>query len=363
MDKISGIITANYLSDKNDLLTGERGIASMPYGGRYRLIDFPLSNMMNFGLTSVGIITPHKYRSLLDHIGSGKPWALDRKRGGLFILPGVSYGLNRTDSHFILKDLAKNEAFLRRGSSQYVIVSSARIVANINYDDLCKKHFETGADITMLYSRNCQNASSLMGIKLDDDRVIGTSASIKPGDPAFIECFIIATDFLLKLLEWYSAIDHLDLFEAIRFDLDKMDVRACEFDGYCANICDVDSYYAHSLDLLNPDIRAAVFNPDAPIMTKSQDTVPTKYMAGCEVKNSLIPAGCIIEGRVENSVLFRYTKIEAGAVVKNSIIMQNCTICSGACVENAIIDRGNIIGANTVLRGSEDNILVLPKAK
>ena len=363
MEKISGIITANYLYDRSEPLTAHRGIASLPYGGRYRLIDFPLSNMMNFGLTSVGVITPHRYRSLLDHIGSGKPWALDRKRGGLFILPGTSYGLSHSDSRFILKDIAVNEEFLRRGGSQYVIVSSSGIVANINYDDLCKTHFESGADITMLYSTNCRSCSNLMGLKLDGDRVIGTTENPAKGEPAFIESFIIGTDFLLKLIEWYSAIDHLDLFEAIQFDLDKMDVRACEFDGYCANICDAQSYYEHSLDLLNPDIRADVFNTEAPIMTKIQDTVPTKYMSDCKVSNSLIAAGCAIEGTVENSILFRHVTIEPGAVVKNSIIMQGCTVKAGACIENAIIDRGHVIAANTILRGCEDKIFVLPKAK
>lgn len=363
MDKISGIITANYLYDRSSPLTAHRGIASLPYGGRYRLIDFPLSNMMNFGLTSVGVITPHKFRSLLDHIGSGKPWALDRKRGGLFVLPGSSYGLSHASSRFILKDIAANSEFLSRGGSQYVIISSSGIVANINYDDLCRKHFETGADITMLYSKSCRSGSKLMGLKLDGDKVVGTTENPAAGEPAFIENFIIGTDFLLKLLEWYSAIDHLDLFEAIQFDFNKMDVRACEFDGYCANICDEQSYYEHSLDLLDPAVRADIFNTEAPIMTKIQDTVPTKYMSDCKVNNSLVAAGCFIEGTVESSILFRHVTIEPGAVVKNSIIMQGCTVKSGACIENAIIDRGHTIAANTVLRGCEDKIFVLPKAK
>ena len=361
MDKVTGIITANYSTEELGTLTEDRGTASLPYGGRYRLIDFPLSNLVNAGIDTVGIITPYKYRSLIDHVGSGKQWALDRKNGGLFILPGTLFGISSLNSRFLLRDLISNKVYFKRSKAQHVIVTSCNVIYNMDYTKLIDEHEATGADITMVYTEAAEDNNFLDKLTFEGGSVKSVTRGVKKGDNAFIDCFIIGTEFLLKIMEWYGALDHLDLFEVLQGEYSKMDVRGYKFDGYTAGVFDTKSYYARSMDLFDNEVRGELFNYNSMIMTKVQDSVPTKYLDGSCAKNSFISAGCIIEGTVENSILFRGVTVAKGAVVKNSIIMQSCDIEAGAVVENAIVDRNNTISADTVIKGSAENIYLIPK--
>lgn len=362
MVDVAGLITANYNTERLGRLTSERTIASLPYGSRYRLIDFPLSNMVNTGIKTVGVITPYKYRSILDHIGTGKEWSLDRKNEGLFVLPGSVFGISNSESRFLLRDMDRNKPFLLRSAAPYVIASSSNTIYNMDYTDLYRAHRESGADMTMVYRKADRNDPYVTKIHTEGELVTGVRQGVKPGDKAFMDCFIISRNLLLKMLEWYAAIKYLDLFEAIAEDYDKMDVRLYEFRGYSATIYDTETYFRHSLDLLNTAVRDELFSEDRPVMTKVQDTVPTKYLKDADVKNSLIPAGCIIGGTVERSILFRGVRVESGAVVKNSVIMQSCVIGRSAHVENAIIDKNNIISAGIVIKGSADSIFIQEKS-
>ena len=152
MDKIVGIITANYNIEELSVLTKDRTIASLPYGSRYRIIDFPLSNMVNSGIMTVGLITPYKYRSIIDHIASGSEWSLDRKNGGLFILPGSVYGVSSSSARFMIRDFDRNQIFLERSPAPYVLVTACNTVCNVDYSKLYEAHMESGADITMAYT-------------------------------------------------------------------------------------------------------------------------------------------------------------------------------------------------------------------
>lgn len=362
MDKVTGIITANYSTVELGTLTDERGAASLPFGGRYRLIDFPLSNLVNAGIDTVGIITPYRYRSLIDHIGSGKQWALDRKNGGLFILPGTVFGISSLNSRFLMRDFIKNKVFLHRSPAQHVIITSCNVIGNIDYTGLIKQHCESGADITMMYTEAKESNKFLDKLNIENGQVKSVLRGVEAGDAAFIDCFIIGREFLLKLMEWYEALDHLDIFELLCGEYEKMDVRGYRFDGYTGSIFSIESYYKCSMELMDLSVRSELFNYDSMIMTKVQDSVPTKYLEGSSVKKCFIPAGCIVEGSVENSILFRGVHIEKGATVKNSIIMQSCVIEAGACVENAIIDRNNCVSAGSVMKGTEKDILVIPKS-
>lgn len=363
MDNVIGIITANYATPDLGCLTEERAVASLPYAGRYRLIDFPLSNMVNSGITSVGVITPYKYRSLMDHIGSGKAWSLDRKNGGLFILPGSAFGISANDYRFLLRDIIRNKAYLSRTHEPYVLVASSHIIFNMNFEALCKDHFESGADITMVYSELKEDSRYLSSLKMDGDRVTRVNKGAKAGDKAFLDCFIIARDVLLKIMEWYEAIDHLDLFDILQQDYDKMYVRGFACEQYVGSIFSVQEFYARSMELLTPDIYRSLFLSDAPVITKPQDYAPSKYCEGAVVKNSLVTDGCVIEGTVENSVLARGVTVARGAVVKNSIILQACRIEAGAHVEHAVLDRGNIVRTGSVIKGTASDIFVVPKAE
>ena len=361
MEKVTGIITANYSSEALGALTKERPAASLPFGGRYRLVDFPLSNMVNAGIDTVGIVTPYKYRSLVDHVGTGKQWALDRKNGGLFLLPGTVFGVSSLDSRFLMRDIRKNKVYLNRSRAKCVLVTSCSFICNMDYTGLIKEHEASGADVTMVYTEAKKDCKYTDKLELDGDSVKNVTRGVKKGDSAFIDCFVIGREFLLKMCEWYAAIDHLDIFELLQGEYAKMDVRGYKFEGYASGVFTVDEYYKSSMDLLKPEVRTELFNYDSMIMTKVQDSVPTKYLGEAKVKNSFIPAGCVIEGEVEGSILFRGVNVQKGAVVKNSIIMQSCTIEAGVCVENAIIDRNNQISAGTVIKGTAADPLVIPK--
>ena len=361
MDRVTGMISANYETKALGSLTSERTIASLPFGGRYRMIDFPLSNMVNSGIQTVGLITPYKYRSVMDHIGAGKEWSLDRKNGGLFILPGSVFGVSSSQARFLLRDLKRNEVFLKRSQAEFVLLTTTDTVYNMDYRPMVDKHVETGADITMLYHEATSDAPNDMALTFSGDQITGFSRGGSAGDNLFRCCFVIRRALLMNILEWYAAVDYLDIFEALEPDLGKMDIRGYRFSGYIRNIATVKDYFEHSMDLLQSEVREELFSRESPIMTKVQDSVPTKYLEGAVVKNALIPAGCVIQGTVENSILFRGVKVMPGAVVRNSILMQSCVVEAGAVVENAIIDRGNTIAAGTVLKGAPDNAFILNK--
>ena len=361
MDRVIGLITANYVTDEMGELTEERTIASLPYGGRYRLIDFPLSNMVNSHITTVGLVTPYKYRSIIDHVGAGKEWSLDRKNGGLFVLPGSVFGISSSGSRFLLRDLRRNLVYLMRSPAPYVLITSSNTVCNMDYRKFLSEHLKSGADITLAYNIAGEANSHITGIRTDGDRVTGMNHGVEAGDNAFLDCFIISRSLLLKVMEWYSAIDYLDVFEVLEDDFDKMDVRTYKFEGYARSIFTVEDYFKYSMELLNMEVSDELFPEDRPIRTKVEDSVPTKYIKGASVRNSLIPSGCTIAGTVENSILFRGVTVAPGAVVRNSIIMQSCVLGEGACVENAIIDKSNVIGAGTVIKGTADAMFIKEK--
>ena len=362
MDKIIGLITTNYSSKHPSDLTFDRPIAALPYGGRYRLVDFALSNMVNCGIRTVGVIMPSNYRSIIDHISSGKDWMLDRKNGGLFLLPGSAFGTSRTGARFLIRDLVNNKLFLDRSTADYVICSASNIVYNMDFTELVNSHKESQADITVLTTRATRDEDDLMGFKLDDDgRVQGIHHGVAFGDTSFMDTFIIKRTMLESLLNWYSSADYLDLFEAMTGDFGRLAVRTHDFSGYSAALFNVEYYFHRSMELLNADIMSELFTPERPILTKAHDTPPVMYKRGCYVRNAIVSAGSIIHGTVSHSILGRNVVVEPGATVSNAIVYQNCVIKSGARVENAIIDRNNVISARTELRGTPESIWIRRK--
>ncbi len=363
MERIAGLICANYETRGLDVLTEDRTIAALPYGGRYRMIDFPLSNMVNSDIQAVGLITPYKYRSILDHTGAGKAWSLDRKNGGLFILPGSTFGISGSRSRFLMRDLKRNIVFLKRSVADYVVITAVDAVYNMDYRPMIEAHEHSGADVTLLYTAAATDSPEDPGLVLEGDRVLSFTHGVKTGENAFCACFVISRIFLLNMLEWYSAVEHLDLFEVLETELDKVKVRAFRCPVLIHRIANIQEYFQHSMELLNPEVREQLLTRERPLYTKIRDSVPTKYLDGARTNHSLVSPGCVIRGTVQNSILFRDVRVEAGAIVKNSIIMQSCVINAGAVVENAILDRGNTIPADVVVKGSPESVFVLGKKK
>ena len=360
--KVIGIITCNYSSTNAAEFTADRPIAATPFAGRYRLVDFAMSNIINYGVRTLGMIMPHNYRSLIDHVGAGKDWDLDRKNGGLFVLPGSAFGTARRGSRFLLLDLMQNKAILTRNLHGYVVLSSANFVYNFDLGKLVDEHIANGADITVLTQKAPSANTDVVAFDVEDGEVKGMKFGVEAGEDAFLDCFIIKRSLLLDMLDWYAAEDHLDLFEAIFANSNPVVIKALEFDGYCAPVFDKATFYGASMDLRDPKVAAQLFLPDRFVKTKSHDTSPAKFEVGSKVAGSLVSAGCRIYGEVKGSVLSRNVIVEAGAQVTDSIVMQGCVIKSGARVENAIVDRNNVVPAGTELRGTPDDLFIKEKA-
>lgn len=361
MAKAIGLITANYSTKFPSPLTDSRPAASIPFLGRYRAVDFALSNMVNCGIRTVGMIMPYNYRSLIDHVGNGREWELARKGGGLFILPGSAFGTSRTGSRFLLRDLIHNKVFLERDSADYVIVSGCNWVFNIDYDELIDAHKASGADITVVTQSARDKDVDVCGFELDGTRVKGIKHGVVFGDTAFLDCFVVAREKLIEILDWYAANDYLDLFEALAGEYERVNVQAFDFEGYAAPLFNKETYFKSNMDMLDPKITHELFSV-RPIMTKAHDNQPAKFVTGAVVSNSRVSGSCRISGTVTNSILGRSVVVEKGAVVNNSIIMQGCVIKSGARVEYAILDRNNVVPEGTEMCGTESAILIKDKA-
>ncbi len=359
----------NLVNEPDDLeeLTYHRCLASVPFGGRYRLIDFTLSNMVNSGIDNVAVFTQDKYRSLMDHLGSGKEWDLDRKRGGLFLLPAVyeqSTGMSRGD----LYQFYSHRDYFYRGKEELVIISRSHIVCNIQYQDAVRYHEEKQADITVIYKDTRTDIPARfrrLAVK-DDGRVtvIEDHTGRLRTDHISMEMYIISKSLLLDMIESCLAqgFDNL-VRDGIMKNIDKLSVYGYKYDGHVSIVNSIQSYYAQSMQLLNPRIWRELFFQKNLIYTKVKDEPPSHYFADASVKNTLIANGCKIEGRVENSILFRGVHIHKGAYVKNSIILQNCEIEENVIIENSILDKDVFISRGRVLTGDHKAPFIAAKTR
>ncbi len=236
MAKVIGIITCNYTSKEKDFTSADRPIAAVPYVGRYRVIDFPMSNMVNAGIRTIGVIMPKNFRSLTDHLGAGKEWSLARKNGGLFILPGTAFGTARVGSRFLIRDLIQNRAMLERSSDGYVVFSSANIVFNADLNELVDAHIASGADITAYTKIANEDDADVVAFDAEDGVVKGMKYGVKEGELAFLDTFVVKRSLLLDMLDWYAANDHLDLIEAALTHGAPLTINTFMYDGYCAAI-------------------------------------------------------------------------------------------------------------------------------
>jgi glucose-1-phosphate adenylyltransferase len=365
MKRMMGLISANYANTSFAQLTKDRPVASLPFGGRYRLVDFPLSNMVNSGIFTVGLITPYMYRSIMDHVGVGKEWALSRKVGGMFILPGSIYGLKNVQNKFLLRDIIQNRPYLDRSSSELVVILGCSKVFNIDFQDVAEHHVERGAEITLIYKKTaaaCETKELYLDID-EDGQVTAAHDAASVDNNCFMDAFIINRDLLLKFIGWYEETSYLDLTDIIFENISHLDVAGFEFKGYMGNADSVRCYMRCNQDLLNPEVNHELFRPDRPIITKIQDSPPAKYWPSADVRNSLVSSGCIIKGSVENSIIFRGVTIETNAAVRNCIIMQNTVIRGDSVLENVICDKYAVIRQGVKLYGNADDPILVGKGQ
>ncbi len=353
-NNIMGIIFANLHENLVSELTEVRIMGAVPYGGKYRLIDFPLSNMVNSGINKVGVITKSNYQSIMDHIGNGKAWDLSRKQGGLFILPPFTDQSNYSNRVSTLNSI---RPFLENSTQEYVVVSDCDVICNIDFQDVCRKHLENGADVTLIYKRD------QIPEKLHDPTVLSFDSKGKVTDVQinnnitgscsfYANMLFIKRELLMELIDSCISKNTLNFKrDIIQGEYKNLNFFGYELKGFSPVITSMSGYFNANMELMKEEVRADLFNSDNPIYTKVRDDMPTKYGLGSKVKNSLIANGCIIEGEVDNCVLFKGVHIGKGTKVSNCVIMQDTKIGADSNLSYVIVDKDVTVKDERTLMG------------
>lgn len=359
MSNVLGLIFANMHDKTINDLTKARTMASVPFGARYRLIDFVLSNLVNSGVQEVGVITKSNYQSLLDHLGSGREWDLSRKTGGLHLLPPFSHvgsGIYRGR----LEALSGVLGFIKQSDAEYVVMADSDIITNMDFRPIIESHINTRAEITVVYGRNTfsleQNRTKDIIYVNENKQVydILHNPEISGECNVNLNIYVMNKKFLENLVE-EAASRSLYSFEIdiLQHKLHEIKIMGYKYDGYFSVIDSMKSFYKSNMEMMDFNVRSQLFPERAPIYTKVRDEAPAKYGLGANVKNSLIADGCIIEGDVENSILFRGVKVGKGAKIRNSIIMQGNIVGQKSEMNFAITDKDVTIGNYRSLSGTQ----------
>ena len=364
----AGLIFSNIHDATIPELTRMRTIASVPFGCKYRLIDFPLSNMVNAGIDKVGIVTHNNYQSLLDHIGTGKDWDLARRSGGIKILPPFITAYDNAAANKLyttrLEALFGVLNFIRRCTEDYIVMSDCDIICNIDIADVLKTHEKTKSDITIVTKKinpaYYPLSKDIETVTADCDGNITDVCEYRATeDQGQIEIsmnvMVMKRDMLYKMLLDAAAHGCNSFYRDIVVkNIGKLKITAYRYAGYYSLVGSLASYFSASMKLLEPDVRAGLFAVEnRPIYTKVRNSPPTKYIEGASVKNSIVADGCVIEGTVENSILFRGVRVGKGSVVRNCILMQDTCVGDDASLNCVISDKNVMIKDGRNLSGHE----------
>lgn len=361
----AGIIFSN-IHDKNIAeLTKRRTMASVPFGGRYRLVDFPLSNMVNAGITDISIITHYNYLSLMEHIGSGKDWDLARRSGGVRILaPYITAYANYKNELYNtrLEALMSIQHSISNIQADYIVLSDCDGICNIDLKGMIQAHIDSGAVLTMAVKHipiTAANAEKNIIVSSNEqgditDLAVHPTFYAKGEADVNINIWVISRSFLLGALVNAQAHGYTSFSQdIIRRSIGREKMRIYRFDGYYANIDSITDYYNYSMELVqDPIVRRDLFNnPARPILTKVRNSAPAQYTSSAKVSNSLIADGCMIEGTVENSLLFRGVKVGKGSVVKNSILFMDTYVGENVSLNCVIADKYVLFHDDVTLSG------------
>ncbi len=358
-----GIIFPNSYDDLVPDLTSVRLMASIPFAGRYRMIDFVLSSMAHSGIDNITVLVRENYFSLLDHLGSGREWDLSRKNGGLNIFPPFAHknmGVYTGRVGLIASILG----FLKSQKEKYVVMSDANIAYNFDFNTLLDAHIASGADVTIAYTKQEFPESIIKAddfskgmyftLDLDGERVKKINInSQEPGVQNFaMNIYVFEREYLIKLVNeaFINGGTYLER-DVLVPQLDEIKVNGYEYTGYVARIGSLKEYFDENMRLLDDANLSALFGKN-PIYTKIRDDNPTRYVNGASAKNVMVADGCVIEGEIENCILFRGVKVGKGAKVKNAILMQDTVIEPGAEAEYVITDKKVRISEGKELKGT-----------
>ena len=351
-------------------LTNKRTIASIPFGGRYRQVDFALSNLACAGVRHIGIIARQNYQSLLNHIGDGEEWGLELEEGGLeFLTP---YAQTATGSYRgKLESLANAMDFLEYGDEdELVVLTDSAVLSNIDLRAVIDAHLASGKDVTVVTKAGVCNGEKKidLAIKVEDGEIKDMAVNYVADDKytASMDIFVLSKKFLISSVKYLIARDkfHMDRDLVMGgWQHGRVSVNVYAFEGVAMFNESVEEYFANSMSLICKDIRADIFGGAHPIYTKVRDRVPTYYGEGCEIENALIADGCMLEGEVEDSVLFREVTIGKGAEVENCILFNNAVIGEGAELKYVILDKNVTVTPGAKLIGTKKNPIIVKRGE
>ncbi len=358
-----GIILAGGNSSRMGALSDKRAVAAMPVAGAYRSIDFALSNMTNSHIQKVAVLTQYNARSLNEHLMSSKWWNFGRKQGGLYVFTPTVTAESSWWYRGTADAIYQNLKWLKESHEPYVVIASGDGVYKLDYNKVLEYHISKRADITIVCTESPEADCSRFGVlKLAEDGkieefeekpMVSSSNIISTG------IYVIRRRLLVEMVERCAQENRYDLVQDIFIRYKNLKrIYGYKFDGYWNNIASVDSYYRTNMDFLKPDIRKYFFGDNWGIYSKQDDLPPAKYNPGSSVKNSLISSGCIINGQVEDSVLFKDVFVGNNCVIKNSIILNNVYLGDNTHIENCIVESNDTIRANSYHSG-EDGIKVV----
>jgi glucose-1-phosphate adenylyltransferase len=367
MKDVMGIINLHDNDNGIKELTNHRPIAAIPFLGRYRIIDFVLSSMVNSGVLNVGVFIQEKPRPLTEHIGSGEAWDLNRKKDGLFLF--YPY-YNSSNSLYMteMKSFRDNIDYIENSRQKYVIIAPSYMISNIDYREAVSYHKNSKADITVIHKKVNDAKENFLGcdaLEIDEEgKVIGVKKNKGDNNNKNIsmEMYIMKKEYLLNLINKASELSALySLKDTVLYFHKEININAFEYKGYLECINSVSAYFNKSLELLNTEKSQELFIDNHPIYTITKDNAPTKYGSESKVSNSFIANGAVIEGSVENSIIFRGVHIGKGAVVKNCILMSKCHIGDDVHMENAIADKNTRISRVKNVVGNYGEPIILEK--
>ena len=367
--KVMGIIFSNIYDSSLGELTNHRTVASLPFGGRYRQIDFALSNMSNSGIYNIGIITKYNYRSLMDHLGNCGAWDLNRKNEGVVVLPPFAEGHTGAIYKGKLEALYSAVHFISNPSYDYVVVCDSTVLCNIDFGAVIAQHIKSGNDVTIVSNPAKESKKSPLVLKANSrSRVTEMKIDSIPDKDSLVGMgmFVIGRERLVAAIEDSHSRGYIhferDYLQRC-FNQKELKLGVYNFGGVVLHNGDVESYYNNNMALLDKDVRDGIFLTESPIYTKVRDEAPSYYGEGSRVSDCIIADGCVIRGTVKNSVFFRDVTVEADAYVSDSIIMQGTRIGKGARLECVILDKNVTVTDGAELKGTPKHPVIVKKGE
>ncbi|MBO5317207.1 MAG: glucose-1-phosphate adenylyltransferase subunit GlgD [Oscillospiraceae bacterium] len=366
---VTGIIFAN--DGTVSALTEKRTMASMPFGGRYRQVDFALSNLACAGIHRIGIVTRHNYQSLMNHVGSGEEWGLEMEEGGLEYLTPFSSS-HTSDYRGKLESLYAAMTFLEYGpQDELVVMIDSAILSNIDLTKVIASHMESGKDITLVTKKGIADGNKQLdlAVKLDQngnpiDITVDYAASADY--EASMDIFVLSKKWLIQQVKEHIAhnLYHMDRDLVLGlWQKGEATLNIYSFDGLAMYNESVEEYFANSLSLTHKEIRADLFGRNHPVYTKVRDRVPTYYGENCKIENCSVADGCMLGGAARNSVLFRQVTIYPGAEVENCVIMNDTVVHEGCQLRNVILDKDVTVRPGTQLIGTPTRPIIIKRGE